>query len=58
MGAAGQEDFREEGRSVGRERVREAGLSCGHNGQKESWGPVLQADGQQGESECGVCKEE
>lgn len=38
MGAAGQQDFREEGRSVGRERVREAGLSCGHNGQKESWG--------------------
>ena len=25
---------------------------------KESRGPVLQADGQQGESECGVCKEE
>lgn len=41
MGAAGQEDFREEGRSVGKKRVREAGLSCGHNGQKESWGPVL-----------------
>ena len=41
MGAAGQEDFREEGRSVGKKRVREAGPSCGHNGQKESWGPVL-----------------